>query len=333
MIVKPAAFARLLAARDEALAAILIAGEDPMRVAMKRQEAVLARIGPEGEREMRLERLSAADVRRDPAALGDVLKAQGFFPGPRAVLLEDVGDGLDETIGAALADWRKGDAQLIVTAGALTGKSALKVRFEAGKGLAALILYDDPPSPEEIRAELARAGLTRLDPGAEAELDTLARTLEPGDFRQTLEKVALYKWQDASPLTAAEVAALAPQTVEAEADEAALAVADRRAADLARLLRRIEAQGLAPVTLVLAVQRHFRTLLALATGSGGGALIRMPFRRREAAERQARAWGTDRLARAVQLLVETDLTLRSSPRAPAFAILERALMRLAMAER
>ncbi len=331
MIVKPAAFARLIAARDPGLAAVLIAGDDPMRVALRRQEAVAARIGPEGEAEMRLTRLPAAEVRRDPAALADALAARGFFPGPRVVLLEEAGDGLDAVIGAALEGWRPGDAQLIVTAGALTGKSALKARFEAGRGLAALVLYDDPPTRDEIRADLARAGLTSLAQGAEDDLVALALVLEPGDFRQTLEKIALFKWDDPAPLTPAEIAALAPQTVEADADAAALAVADRQAAALARLMRRIEAQGMAPVTLVLAVERHFRTLLSLAAGSPGAAM-RLPSRRREAAERQARAWGPARLERALQALMETDLALRSSPRAPGFALLERSLMRLALAD-
>jgi DNA polymerase III subunit delta len=326
MIVKPAGFAALMAAADPGLAGLLIAGEDAMRVALKRQEAVAARIGPAGEAEMRLTRLPAAEVRRDPALLADALRAQGFFPGPRVVLLEEAGDGLDETVGQALEGWRPGDAHLVVTAGALTGKSALKARFEGARNLACLILWDDPPTREESLADIAKAGLTAFAPGAQDELLALAQVLEPGDFRQLLEKVALYKWQDAAPLTPTEVAVLAPLTVEAEVDAAVAAAADRRAADLTRLLRRIEGQGVAPTTVAIAAQRHFRTLLTLATGGSA----RLRWRAQETAERQARAWGAERLSRAVQHLVETDLALRSSPRAPAFAIVERALMRLAL---
>ena len=62
-------------------------------------------------------------------------------------------------------------------------------------------------------------------------LGTLARALDPGDFRQTLEKIALYKYGDASPLTPADVAAMAPATIEAEVDDLIAAVADRRPAD------------------------------------------------------------------------------------------------------
>ena len=88
-----------------------------MRVALKRQEVIAALIGPEGEAEMRLSRMSGADLRNDPAALMDAIKAQGFFPGPRVAFVEDATDGLAPCLTEAMADWRPGDAALVVTAG------------------------------------------------------------------------------------------------------------------------------------------------------------------------------------------------------------------------
>ena len=49
--------------------------------------------------------------------------------------------------------------------------------------------------------------------------------------------------------------------------------------------------------------------------------------------RQAQGWGGRALEDAIHLLIETDLTLRSSSRAPAMAVMERALIRLAMMPR
>ncbi len=65
---------------DPARAGILISGDDPMRVADRRQEVLAAMVGPDGEAEMRLTRMSGADLRRDGAALIDAVKAIGFFP-------------------------------------------------------------------------------------------------------------------------------------------------------------------------------------------------------------------------------------------------------------
>jgi len=49
--------------------------------------------------------------------------------------------------------------------------------------------------------------------------------------------------------------------------------------------------------------------------------------------KQAQAWGVTRLEDAVQSLIETDLTLRSSSQAPQLAVMERSLIRLAMMPR
>jgi len=55
--------------------------------------------------------------------------------------------------------------------------------------------------------------------------------------------------------------------------------------------------------------------------------------RRDAMQRQAQALGVKAVERAVSDLLETDLTLRSASRAPGMALMERALIRVAMARR
>ena len=329
--------ARYCAKPDPARAGLLIFGADAMRVALKRQEAIAALIGPEGEAEMRLVRMSGSDLRKDAALLPDAIKEVGFFPGPRVAFVEEASDGLVETIGAALRDWKPGDAVIVVTAGGLTGKSTLKGLFEKAPNAVSIGLYDDPPSRDEIEAELKRAGLSRIAPEAMADLTVLARALDPGDFRQTLEKVALYKHGDDTPLTTAEVAAMAPATLEAELDEVLHAAAEGRARDVGMLMRRLEGQGVVPVTICLMALRHFRGLHVAATDPGGVAAGLMKARifgpRRDQMQRQAQAWGVKPLESVVAQLLETDLTLRSSSRAPGMALVERMLIRIAMTRR
>lgn len=74
---------------DAAKAGILIYGGDAMRVALKRQQILTALLGPAAEEEMRLSRMSGSDLRGDPAQVLDAVKAVGFFPGPRAVFVEE----------------------------------------------------------------------------------------------------------------------------------------------------------------------------------------------------------------------------------------------------
>ncbi|MDQ1849911.1 DNA polymerase III subunit delta [Gemmobacter fulvus] len=318
---------------DPAATGVLIFGQDAMRVALRRQELIAALIGPEGEAEMRLSRLPAAEVRKDPAALMDALKAQGFFPGPRVAFLEDATDTMAPLVTAALKDWRPGDAQLVVTAGGLTTKSALVKLFDAHPSARCIGLYDDPPSREEIEATLQKAGLTQIDRAAMTDLLSLARDLDPGDFRQTVEKIALYKWGDTTPLMAEDVAAMAPATIEAEVDDLIDAVAEGRSGAIGPLIRRLEGQGTLPVTLCIFTLRHFRTLHALATDQSGQAVFRVRGPRKDRILRQSKDWAVKRLEDALGLIVDTDLTLRSTSKAPAMAVMERAMIRLAMMKR
>ncbi len=327
---------RYLARPEPERAGLLIWGADPMRVALKRQEAVAALIGPEGEAEMRLTRIAGPDLRRDSALLSDATRAQGFFPGPRVALVEEATDGLAQVIEAALEDWREGDAVVVVTAGQLAARSALRKLFEGHKNAYSAAFYDDPPGREEIEAELKRAGLAEVGREGMAALTALARGLGPGDFRQTVEKLALYKLSDPAPVGAEDVAAVAPAATDAEVDDVLDAVAEADTGALGPLLRRMEAQGVQPVSLCIGATRHFRQLHAAASAPGGPAegvaTLRPPVfgPRRDRLVRQARAWGMPRLEQALAILIDTDLALRSAARAPAMAAMERTLIRLSM---
>ncbi|SLN66861.1 DNA polymerase III subunit delta [Pseudoruegeria aquimaris] len=313
---------------------LLIYGADAMRVAIKRQDVITALIGPQGEEEMRLARIPAAELRKDPAMLGDAIKAQGFFPGPRVAFVEDATDGLAKTIEAALSDWQPGDAQVIVTAGQLNARSALRKLFEGHKSAYAVGLYDDPPSRAEIEAELAAGGLRNVDRAAMQDLEALSRELGPGDFRQTIEKLALYKLGDDTPVTSEDVLACAPASTEASLDDILNIVAEGRAQEIGPVLAKLEAQGVQPVGLCIGATRHFRTLHAAASDPQGPASgigrVRPPVfgPRRDRMVRQAQNWGVEKLEKALGLLTDTDLHLRSSAKAPAMAAVERALVRL-----
>ena len=328
---------RYLARPDPARSGLLIFGADGMRVADKRIEAVAALIGPEGEAEMRFSRLAAGDIRKRPSLVGDALAEKGFFPGPRVVLVEDATDTHTGAMEQALSGWRPGDAVLVVTAGGLTGKSTLRAAFERSPQAVAIGLYDDPPSREEIEAMLQKSGLTRVDPAAMGELALLSRELEPGDFRQTIEKLGLYKLSDSAPLNPAEIHALAPKSGDADEMDLAVVVADEQAARIGPLIRRLEAQGTLAVGLVIPVQRYFRALHAIATDPAGAALAAKRTygfgNRQNGMAAQASRWPVPKLEAALATLIETDLTLRSTSKAPAMALLERALLRVALLNR
>ena len=339
MILKGAEISRYLARPDPMRPALLIYGQDAMRVALKRAEAVAALTGPHADEEMRLTRIPGADLRKDAALVLDAIKEVGFFPGQRVVLVEDTPDAAAPALASALKDWAHGDAAIVVTAGALNKSSALRKLFEPHSAAVNAPIYDDPPGEEEITRWLKDAGLTEVPQAAMRDLLALSRAIDPGDFRQTVEKIALYKHGDSTPLEPAEIALMAPATIEAEVDDLIDCVAEGRAKDFGGLMRRIEGQGIAPVTLCIAALRHFRALHSGASDPGGPgagfARLRPPVfgPRRDRMIRQAQDWGMRALEDAMHQLIETDLTLRSSSRAPAMALMERMLLRLCMMPR
>lgn len=328
--------ARMIAKPEQDRAGLLLFGADAMRVALKRQDFIKALVGPEAESEMRLTRLAASDVRSHPARPIDEIKAQGFFPGPRAVFIEDATDTIGPAILAALQEWQKGDAMLVVSAGALKATSKLRKGFEGHNNSYAAAIYDDPMDRAEIEDTLRKAGVGEIGREAMAELSALAAALDPGDFRQVIEKLSLYKHGDMTPLCHEDIAAVAPITLEAAQDDLIRLVADGNTGAIGPLMVRLAGQGVTPISLSIAATRHFRQLYAACADPRGPAAgmagLRPPvfWKMRDPMIQQAQNWGSEKLAQALAVLMETDLLLRSAHSAPDHAVMERALIRLSM---
>ncbi|MDB9727028.1 DNA polymerase III subunit delta [Amylibacter sp.] len=315
---------------------ILIYGADSMRVALRRQELLKSLIGDSAEEEMRLTRVSGSDLRKDPALLLDGLKASGFFPGLRAVFVEDATDTIAPIIDKAMQDWQKGDAFLVLTAGQLNVRSKLRKTIENNNNSVAIGIYNDPPNEKEIISIASKHNLNNFDSDAKKELIALGKSLDPGDFQQTLEKLSLYKYKDDSVITSSDIQSCAPVTIDAALDEAINIIADARSDEVGPMLNRLFGQGTNPTTLCIAATRHFRNLHSAAAHPSGPDVAlsraRPPVfgQRKDRMVRQARGWGGIRLEKALGVLINTDLSLRSSSKAPAQAILERSFIRISM---
>lgn len=307
---------------------LLLYGSDSMRVALKRQEYLKALLGPAADEEMRLIRIPAADLRREPALLMDAIKAVGFFPGPRAAFVEGANELVAAIIIDTLKDWQTGDAQIVVTAGDLKKTSKLLKAFEGHRDAYAWGIFDDPPDRAEIERLLKEAKLRAEGPAMGA-LEELARSLDPGDFRQTLEKLSLYTLSEPDTSVSLEdIAACAPASIEAAVDDIINIVAELKSAQIGPLMRRLQSQGVNAVTLSIMAMRHFRTLHRAACNPGAPIY---GVRDRDRLQRQSRDWGMHKLETALGILTDTDLQLRSAGQtAPAMAIIERTFIRLAM---
>ena len=326
-----------LAKPDPNKTAILIYGANAMRVALKRQKLVKGLIGPSGEEEMRLTRISGTDLRRDSALLNDAIKAVGFFPGPRVVLVEDATENCADAILGALKDWRPGDAQMIIIGGAMKPSSKIRKAFEVHPDTWVLAIYDDPPSSVEVDALLAETGLKDLTSEARISILELSKDLDPGDFQQYLEKLSLYCLSQVGAVTVMDVEHCAPQSTEAAVDDLIGLVAELKSNELSVVMHKLVAQGSTATGLCIAALRHFRTLHTVVCDpsglSEGLSRLRPPVfgPRRDRLQRQIKLWSREQLEKVIILLLDTDLKLRSANQtAPQMAEVQRCLIRISM---
>lgn len=324
---------------DTSLKGALIHGPDAGMIAVRRRELVSALLGADKD-DLRITNLTAADVRKDTSLLDTELKARGFFPGRRIVVIESTTDGLSKLIGSVLGTTTTDDAFLILTAGMLPARSSLRQLFERANNLAALQQFQDSPGPNDIEDMLKSAGMTHgVTPDGLDALTHYAATADYGSFLQAIEMISIFDMSRDAPLSSKEIDLILPAGQETEIDAFIDAVTHGNPADIGPQMRRLQTSGVNAVTLLIALQRQFRQLLLAATAPGGPeaglARIRPPLwgARKSAMQALLRRWQPRRLEQATQILFETDSKVRSSSNVPDMALIERCSLRLAMMAR
>ena len=319
------------------ITAVLIYGNDLMRVSDKRQQFIKSILGPNAEEEMRLTRISRENLKKAPEQAIDLCKEQGFFPGERALLLEEANETVADTIITAIDAWQDGDATIVVTAGSLKPSSNLRKFFEQKNNIFSVPIYDNPMNKFEVEKIIAESGLQNITQEILNQLVTIASELQPGDFKQSVNKLALYKLNDETPVTYRDVINCTPASNEAAIDEVLNVILAGNEFKVSQILGRLRSQGVLPVTLVIAATRHFKALFSIISNpsgvSVGAAALRPPIYgpRKEKLINQAQKWGPVKIKNAIKILTATDLKLRSADQqAPQMALVERHLIRIAM---
>ncbi|MHA1570070.1 MAG: DNA polymerase III subunit delta [Alphaproteobacteria bacterium] len=319
---------------DAGLTGALLHGPDAGLLALRRREVV--DFLTDGD-DMRLSQLEPGAALKDPAGIDAALRARGFFPGRRVVLIEGARDTLAAPLKEILAGIGPEDAFLVVTASGLTARSALRRLFEAAGGMASLGLYPEPPGEMELAGLLRSAGSgAGLTPEAGRDLAAVASQTDRGSLLQLIETIAVFSLDRDKPLDPEALGPLLPAAADSELDRLVAAVAEGRAGAVRPLIGRLAAAGVGAAGMLIATGRHFRRLLGLAVARDGidaalGRLRPPAFGpRRQALATQARRWGPGRLETANRLLFQADRTLRSAGDRPDRALVERCLLRLAM---
>jgi DNA polymerase-3 subunit delta len=118
--------------------------------------------------------------------------------------------------------------------------------IENNSNSVAIGIYNDPPNEKEIISIASKYNLNNFESDAKKDLIALGRSLDPGDFQQTCEKLSLYKYKDDSIITSTDINLCAPVTNDAVLDEAIYIIADARSDEVGPVLSRLFGQGMNP---------------------------------------------------------------------------------------
>jgi DNA polymerase-3 subunit delta len=234
---------------------------------------------------------------------------------------------------------KNGDAHILITAPLLSPRSSLRKLFESSNNVYIAPIFDDPPSQEEVAAEIKTYNLPHIEQDALEQLLYLGQSLSPGEFSQTLEKISLYKVSNSSSLTYTETKELAPYLIEAGIEEATNIIAEGRTSEVGPLLKKLESQGINLVHICVSTTTHFKKLYRVSNDSSGPEMgIRnlkppVPFNKSARLLRQVKSWNSTKLSSAINLLFNLDIELRSNSNAPNNARVERAMIRLSLISR
>ena len=273
--------------------------------------------------------LTEADLKDDPARLGDEARAISFGGGRRLVRVRGSGEAVASALKSYLENAGEGSL-IVIEAGELTPRSGLRSLCEKHDACAAVGCYPDQGGSlaATINAALADAGLS----AERNAVDILVRQLaeDRGIVRQEIAKLAIYAG-DEGRVTADDVLACLTDAAAVSLDRLAFACGDGDAVAVDELSRRALEEGVSEIAILRTLQAHFLRLeWVVAQGGDAVSRLRPPvfFQFKERFQRQARTWNLGAVRRAQNALTEAEIGCKSTGE-PAALICSRALLAVA----
>lgn len=338
MKLAPSRIAAFLQRPDPEIRAVLFYGPDAGLV-RERAEMIARRVCPDLNDPFRIADLGAATLATDPARLADEAAQLSLTGGRRVVQVRGVGDALAKLFGEFLED-APGDAFVVVEAGDLPSRSALRRAFDAARRGAAIGCY--PDTPRDLAAVIRE---TLTEHQITASRDAILSLVEHlgGDrllTRSELEKLTLYAG-DCGRVELEDARLSVSDTAGLEIEDAVMATAEGDAARLERVLGRVFQEGESPVSIIRALLRHLHRLHLLATRLSGGAspedvlrTARPPifFKQQDSFRRQLALWTEAGLRPQFDRIAQAELNMKTTG-LPAETICREVMLAVAQAAR
>jgi len=320
---------------DHNIRAVLFYGPDEGQV-RERASKLSKSICPDSDDPFRIADIAPANLKDDPARLGDECAAIAFGGERRVVRISGLGEQQAGPIVKYVAD-PFGEAMLIVTAGNLTPKSKLRSTFESSKVAVSVACY--PLAGNQLKNALRESfenQKVRINTDA---LDLLSSLLaeDAACMHAEVEKLCLYSQDSDGPITAEDVQASCGDQSAHTTFELAYAVADGAHKQVQGICDRLLISGENPVAIVRGLSRHFDRLLqargAMDQGNNADAAmksLRPPVFFKDVAifKRQLNVWSSKTLLMAITRLLDIEKSCKTTG-SPAAILLQRGLLEIA----
>ncbi len=334
MIVKTQEADRFAANPPKTLRAVLVFGPDAGLV-QERAEKLLKSVVADLADPFNVSDLSESVLSSDPARLADEAAAISMMGGRRVVRVRGAGNNLTDLFEQFLED-PPGDALVVVEAGDLSKGTGLRKLFESDDKAAAIACYADTArNLEDVVRDSLRAQGLAIAPDALA--DAVSRLgSDRGVTRRELEKLALYA-QGQKSISLEDVRAVMGDEAEARAEEASDAAGSGDFARLDLALERLWIADASVAQILRGAMGHFQRLASVRESVNRGESLetvvkrqRPPihFLREQSFKAQANRWSDERLADALDMLLEAEALSRTTG-VPAEAVCGRTLMNIA----
>jgi len=284
--------------------------------------------------------ITADDLVSDPAKLADEISALSFLGGRRLVRLrldhERSGAAISKIIKSFDVNPNKAEARLIVEAGDLSPRSAIRKAFEAAGQFVSIGCYPDNARDvgNLVRTSLSEKGIS-ITPDALAAWTPLLMG-NRGIARNEIEKMILFKSEGNGNVTLEDIQAIAADANATSIDDIISNICLGNIAKGDAHFQRAVAGKMNPAIILRSLQRHITKLLeAQSLVSSGESIegavksMRPPifFAQQNAFKRQLSIWPTRALQSALTQSLETERHVKTAG-APQEVLVGRLLLAL-----
>ena len=316
------------------LSLILLHGSNQSEIKEMCDEATTLFCGPLGSEEMRVNKLHESILLKDPNRLNISIKTVSFFPGKQVVIVEGASDKITKPLSDTLKNWTTEDAITILLSNALKSTSSLRKFTELDPSSISVAVYDEQRNIEKINRVLKSTNLNINDKLVSNFLKNPKNFISMQSFILFIEKLENYKFLDQSPVTFEDIDILLTDKNNRDEFEMLILLANGDVENMMQLLRQLVTSGIKPNRIINSASRHFFLLHQLSLNRYNPDVVLSknypPLfgKKRDQVITQSKMWSTHIIERALEIILQLDKKMRSSPQIELTSLLERSFLRI-----